>query len=178
MSFSLGPRVEIYISIRSCFLIEKADTMGRLFLVEYNKDPFLEYFQCIICRLRVAFLEDRILNVPDSTRGIFNKVFNVEVPDDERYHQELNGNTVADAYCVQCGELLGCKLIAVPEPSMYYREGRFVMRLEKLICGNDQDESDNEQDHGEDNEQNDDDQEAGADQVADGIDNVDLNADI
>ncbi|KAM3359911.1 hypothetical protein P3S68_019622 [Capsicum galapagoense] len=61
----------------------------------------------------------------------------VEVPSYEPYHRVVDGITRADAYCLVCRNLLGWKLIAVSQPCMFYREGRFVMKLEKLIYWDD-----------------------------------------
>ncbi|KAK4376014.1 hypothetical protein RND71_006691 [Anisodus tanguticus] len=91
----------------------KHNTMGRLFLAEYDQIPSEKYIHCGMCRTRVAFIEDDIaVDVSTSlTRGIYSKVFNVEVPaDDLSYHQQENGNTLVDTYCVKCGMLLGHKL--------------------------------------------------------------------
>ncbi|XP_059302096.1 protein yippee-like At3g08990 [Lycium ferocissimum] len=94
--------------------------MGRLFLVEYDQIPSHEYIHCGMCGTRVAFVEDRFAT------------FNVEVPENEIYHQQEHGPTLADTYCIKCGNLLGWKLIAVPQPNKYIKEGRFVMKLDQL----------------------------------------------
>ncbi|MCD7457788.1 hypothetical protein HAX54_036180 [Datura stramonium] len=143
--------------------------MGRPFILYYDEIPSHDCIHCRICRTRVAFIEDYFPNVNDLlSGGFFSKVFNVEVPEDERYHQAVDGKTRANTYCVGCGMLLGWKLIAVPKQSMYIREGGYLMRLHKLIywndvtlltflmgganeqAPNDQDGGANEQDHDQD----------------------------
>ncbi|XP_049409036.1 protein yippee-like At3g08990 [Solanum stenotomum] len=73
------------------------------------------------------------LPVQNGRTGVFNSVFNARFLNNVNYLRHVNGNTVADVYCVQCGMLLGLKLIAVPRPSQEIREGRFLMNLEKLV---------------------------------------------
>nr|XP_009591134.1 protein yippee-like At3g08990 [Nicotiana tomentosiformis]XP_016476747.1 PREDICTED: protein yippee-like At3g08990 [Nicotiana tabacum] len=124
-----------------------------------------------------------------SSGGIYHKVFNVQVLDDEKYLRLDNGYTLADAYCVGCGMLLGWKFIRVAQPSIYCKEGRFLMKLDKLIYWNNdvpmnnENQLDDEQGEGA-NEQVPNDQDGGAneqapnqdvDQLADGMDNIDLN---
>ncbi|KAH0659701.1 hypothetical protein KY289_028449 [Solanum tuberosum] len=75
--------------------------------------------------------------VPVESGGIFNRVFNVDVSDDLNNHETLNGSTIANAYCVQCGTMLGWKFIAIHQPEMYVREGRFFMNLYKLTSSSD-----------------------------------------
>ncbi|KAG5602967.1 hypothetical protein H5410_034337 [Solanum commersonii] len=70
-------------------------------------------------------------------QGIFTDMFNVEVPENESYHQLLEGNTVVDTFCVNCRDRLGWKFIAVPQGSRY-EEGQFLMMLEKLTYPNGQ----------------------------------------
>ncbi|CAN4100940.1 unnamed protein product [Withania somnifera] len=112
--------------------------MGRPFILYYDEIPSYNCIHCCICRTRVAFIKDYIPNVNDLlSGGYFSRVFNVEVPEEERYHQVVDGKTLADTYCNQCGMLLGWKLIAISQPSKYYREGKFYMRLNKLIYWND-----------------------------------------
>ncbi|PHU15931.1 hypothetical protein BC332_17136 [Capsicum chinense] len=68
--------------------------------------------------------------------GIFRGVFNVEVLQDANALHVVGGNTLADALCVQCGLLLGWRYIAVPQPSMSIRQGRFLMILHRLTYWN------------------------------------------
>ncbi|KAG5624625.1 hypothetical protein H5410_009843 [Solanum commersonii] len=53
--------------------------------------------------------------------------------DDVNDHLQQDVNTLANTSCVRCGTLLGWKFIAVPEPSMIIRAGRFCMRLMEEI---------------------------------------------
>uniref|UniRef100_M1DMT3 Fad NAD binding oxidoreductases n=1 Tax=Solanum tuberosum TaxID=4113 RepID=M1DMT3_SOLTU len=107
---------------------------------------------CYFCETRVAFIEDFIPNVRTIQQSeyfvvgrYFMKLFNVEVPEDKRYHQvEEDGRIVADTYCIKCGNLLGWKVIAIVKPSMFIREGVFIIRLSQ-IDPNNQDEGANEQ---------------------------------
>ncbi|KAK6788121.1 hypothetical protein RDI58_016646 [Solanum bulbocastanum] len=66
--------------------------------------------------------------VQNGRTGVFNSVFNLRFLNNANYLRHVNGNTVADVYCVQCGMALGLKLIVVPRPSQEIREGR-----EKLV---------------------------------------------
>ncbi|KAH0667113.1 hypothetical protein KY285_028319 [Solanum tuberosum] len=104
-------------SIRMWFLIQQF--MTRNDLVER---PPSDYIHCTL--------------VPVESGGIFNRVFNVDVSDLNN-HETLNGSTIANAYCVQCGTMLGWKFIAIHQPEMYVREGRFFMNLYKLTSSND-----------------------------------------
>ncbi|PHT31877.1 hypothetical protein CQW23_28214 [Capsicum baccatum] len=63
--------------------------------------------------------------------------FNVELLDRENNLRQVNGNTVADVHCGRCGRLLGLKLIVVPHPFQNISEGRFLMKLCKLVYWND-----------------------------------------
>ncbi|XP_019248625.1 PREDICTED: protein yippee-like At3g08990 [Nicotiana attenuata] len=127
--------------------------MGRIFLVEYDEFPEEDFFLCRICKTRIGLVEDHVDNVEDERRAVFNKVFNVEV-DKENHHKKENGKTVADTYCVKCGMLLGVKLITVPHPTIYFKQGRFLMKTDKLVYWNDDpmflDEGNNEHDHDQD----------------------------
>ncbi|XP_055829134.1 uncharacterized protein LOC129898572 isoform X2 [Solanum dulcamara] len=107
-------------------------------LVEYNGRPSSDYIHCNMCKTRVALVQDYILTGNDLvTAAFFNRLFNVEVSEDEPYKKVIDGKTLAETYCVQCRNLLGWKLIAVSQPSINYREGGFYMRLDKLIYWND-----------------------------------------
>ncbi|KAH0657612.1 hypothetical protein KY289_026360 [Solanum tuberosum] len=147
--------------------------MGRLFLVYYDEYPKEDFFHCIICKTRIGFVNKFIDYIDDyGITAVFHNVFNVQV-DVEKYHRQVNGNTVADTYCVKCGMLLGMKLIVVPYNNQIenIREGRFLMSAFELVYWNnklmfveedyeeeeeDDDGGTNEQDHdqgGETNEQ-------------------------
>ncbi|PHU15941.1 hypothetical protein BC332_17146 [Capsicum chinense] len=67
-------------------------------------------------------------------RGIFDRVFNVEVSEDVNDYRVINGYTLVDVFCFQCETLLWWQFFAVPQPSpsIYIRQGRFYMRLHKL----------------------------------------------
>uniref|UniRef100_M1DND1 Uncharacterized protein n=1 Tax=Solanum tuberosum TaxID=4113 RepID=M1DND1_SOLTU len=117
--------------------------------------------------------------VPVESGGIFNRVFNVEVSDDVNNHETLNGST-------QCGTMLGWKFIAIHQPEMYVREGRFFMNLDELTYWNEVtlldflSEGDNDQDGGANEENADQDGDANDQDldIAEGMGNIDLNANI
>lgn len=73
----------------------------------------------------------------DGINAVFHDVFNVQV-DEEKYHRQVNGNTIADTYCVKCGMLLGMKIIEVPYNNQIenIREGRFLMSASQLVYWN------------------------------------------
>lgn len=50
-----------------------------------------------------------LLQVQNDRIGVFNSVFNVQILDNVNYIRHVNGNTIADVYCVRCGMLLGLK---------------------------------------------------------------------
>ncbi|XP_060197215.1 protein yippee-like At3g08990 [Lycium barbarum] len=92
---------------------------------------------CNECKTRIGFVNDHIQIVQNGRTGVFEKVFNVQNLDSENHLRQVNCNAVADIYCAQCGMLLGLKLIAVPQPSIYVREGICLMDLDKLVYFND-----------------------------------------
>ncbi|CAN4098865.1 unnamed protein product [Withania somnifera] len=142
---------------------------------------------CSICKSQIAFVEDNVKIVQNGRTGVFNSVFNVQLLDRENYLRQVNGNTVADVYCARCGMQLGLKLIAVPRPSLDITEGRFLMKLVKLVYWNDDPMFFQEFDDGDvDIDQLLNDRDGGVnvehvpndpdvDQLADGMDNMDLN---
>ncbi|KAH0667130.1 hypothetical protein KY285_028336 [Solanum tuberosum] len=98
-----------------------------------------DYFHCR-CGTRVAFVKDYVEIDEELTfvlQGIFTDMFNVEVPENESYHQLLDGKTLVDTFCVNCMDRLGWKFIAVPQGSPY-EEGQFLMMLDKLNYTNGQ----------------------------------------
>ncbi|KAH0657610.1 hypothetical protein KY289_026358 [Solanum tuberosum] len=112
--------------------------MGRLFLVYYDEYPKEDFFHCIICKTRIGFVNKFIDYIDDyGITAVFQNVFNVQV-DAEKYHRQVNGNTIADTYCVKCGMLLGMKLIVVPYNNQIenIREGRFLMSAFQLVYWN------------------------------------------
>ncbi|KAH0659696.1 hypothetical protein KY289_028444 [Solanum tuberosum] len=144
--------------------------------------PFHDRIHCRRCRIRVALVSDYVQ--PVGPGGIFNRVFNVDVSDDVNDHLQQEVNTLANTYCVRCGTLLGWKFIAVPEPSMIIRAGRFCMRLHKLTLWNDvplhhlNQEQNANQDGGGDGQNTDlNEQVPNQDvDIAEGMGNIDLNA--
>ncbi|CAN4098862.1 unnamed protein product [Withania somnifera] len=113
--------------------------MGRHFILDFDEIQPSDCIYCRMCRVRVAFVEDYIGFLNDlMPEGIFNKMFNVQVPKDERYHHVRDGETLADTYCVGCGMLLGWKLIAVTQPCRFSKEGRFAMKLDNLSYWDDE----------------------------------------
>ncbi|KAH0750682.1 hypothetical protein KY290_029914 [Solanum tuberosum] len=132
--------------------------MGRVFLVYYDEHPKEDFFHCIICKTRIGFV-NKFIDYIDGygITAVFHNVFNVQV-DAEKYHRQVNGNTVADTYCVKCGMLLGKKLIVVPYNNQIenIREGRFLMSAFQLVYWNnklmfvDEDDDDEEEEEEDD----------------------------
>ncbi|KAM3374073.1 hypothetical protein P3S68_012787 [Capsicum galapagoense] len=98
-----------------------------------------DWIRCRRCRNPVVHIGNYLQ--PEKVQavlpvGIFRGVFNVEVLQDANALHVVGGNTLADALCVQCGLLLGWRYIAVPQPSMSIRQGRFLMILHRLTYWN------------------------------------------
>ncbi|KAL3336058.1 hypothetical protein AABB24_032004 [Solanum stoloniferum] len=81
------------------------------------------------CREQVTFFNNYIPMSLSRGIGLFNSVINVDVADNVSNHL---GITVANIYCSKCAKMIGWKIIAVTQPSMYITEGRFCMRLGEL----------------------------------------------
>ncbi|KAH0750051.1 hypothetical protein KY290_029283 [Solanum tuberosum] len=96
--------------------------------------PLYHTIHCRRCGNQVACTQDYIRLWP---RGLFNRVFNVVVRDNVKFHQRLLGTAVAKANCVQCGVTLGWKYIEVTPQNSLIREGKFLMILKKLCLWND-----------------------------------------
>ncbi|XP_049343444.1 uncharacterized protein LOC125807747 [Solanum verrucosum] len=114
------------------------DTMGFLYLVDFDEYPKEDVIHCIICKTGIGLANDFIDSMDYELTVVFHKMYNVQV-DEEKYHRQVNGNTVADTYCVKCGMLLGMKLIVVPysNRTVHFREGNFLMNaLELVDCNN------------------------------------------
>ncbi|XP_055832171.1 protein yippee-like At3g08990 [Solanum dulcamara] len=107
-------------------------------VITYTYDQVREedLIHCNVCKTQVGFVEDHLDIVQNGRTGVFKSVFNVKLLDSANYLRHVNGNTVADVYCVRCGMLLGLKLITVPRPSLEISEGRFLMNLDKLVYWN------------------------------------------
>ncbi|KAH0668369.1 hypothetical protein KY285_029575 [Solanum tuberosum] len=102
--------------------------------------PSFDYHFHCGCGSGVAFLKDYVGIDEELTcvlQGIFTDMFNVEVPENESYHHELDGETLVDTFYVNCRDRLGWKFIAVPQGSPY-QEGQFLMMLDKLTYTNGQ----------------------------------------
>ncbi|XP_049409025.1 uncharacterized protein LOC125872352 [Solanum stenotomum] len=128
-----------FVEIQLFFLLCKTEIQLYVFPNLIFRMPSSEYFHCT-CGTRVAFLKDYVGTddeLPYVLKGIFTDMFNIEVPENESYHQELDGNTVVDTFCVNCMDRLRWKFIAVPKGSRY-EEGQLLMMLEKLTYTNDQ----------------------------------------
>ncbi|XP_027773235.1 acidic leucine-rich nuclear phosphoprotein 32-related protein-like [Solanum pennellii] len=147
--------------------------MGFLYLVDLDEYPKEDIVHCNICETRIGLANDFIDSIDYEMTVVFHKMYNVQV-DEEKYHRQVNGNTVADTYCVKCGMLLGMKLIVVPysNQTVHHREGNFLMNaLELIDCNNklmyldetEEDEEYEEQDDADANE-HDHDQGGGADE--------------
>ncbi|KAH0659724.1 hypothetical protein KY289_028472 [Solanum tuberosum] len=91
--------------------------MVRCYSLEYQDViPLYDSIHCRKCRNQVACVHDYIRMV--WPRGIFNRLFNVLVPENENFHLGQFGTTVVNANCIGCGELIGWKIIAVTRQSM------------------------------------------------------------
>uniref|UniRef100_A0A3Q7H3M5 Yippee domain-containing protein n=1 Tax=Solanum lycopersicum TaxID=4081 RepID=A0A3Q7H3M5_SOLLC len=102
--------------------------MGFLYLVDLDEYPKEDIVHCNICETRIGLANDFIDSIDYEMTVVFHKMCNVQV-DEEKYHRQVNGNTVADTYCVKCGMLLGMKLIVVPysNQTLHHREEYFLM---------------------------------------------------
>ncbi|KAG5602953.1 hypothetical protein H5410_034323 [Solanum commersonii] len=149
-----------------------------------NERPSSDYIHCHRCSTRVALVEDYILTENNLLiAGFFDKLFNVDVAED--VPQVVNGNTIAKTCCVHCRNMLGWKLIAVSQLFRNFREG-FYTRLDELTYWNDVtlldflSEGDNDQDGGANEENADQDGDANDQDldIAEGMGNIDLNANI
>ncbi|KAF3679918.1 hypothetical protein FXO38_02550 [Capsicum annuum] len=67
---------------------------------------------------------------------VFTRVFNVRISDDVTDDPEIYGLTTAKVNCAKCGMLLGCRLIAVPQHFVLFREGRFCLGLNTISSWN------------------------------------------
>ncbi|XP_015078988.1 uncharacterized protein LOC107022939 [Solanum pennellii] len=148
--------------------------MGRN-LPQSNHVPSVHYFYCCGCRTHVAI----IYYIPTlrTISSMYLCRFRVVVAEDEPQHGVVHGMnlTVAVTYCVQCGNLLMWKILAVSQPSSVYRVGGSVMRLDALISCNSVTLFDFL--YGGNNEQAPNDQDGGADEEQDGdINEQDLGA--
>ncbi|XP_019069898.1 uncharacterized protein [Solanum lycopersicum] len=120
------------------FFLLSVDTMGFLYLVDLDEYPKEDIVHCNICETRIGLANDFIDSIDYEMTVVFHKMCNVQV-DEEKYHRQVNGNTVADTYCVKCGMLLGMKLIVVPysNQTLHHREEYFLMNaLELIDCNN------------------------------------------
>ncbi|KAM3374077.1 hypothetical protein P3S68_012791 [Capsicum galapagoense] len=109
--------------------------MGVVITFTDDQVPREDLIRCTDCKAQISFIEDHLKTVKNGRIGIFTNVFNVEVQDILKFSllRRVNGITVADVSCGRCGMLLGLKLIDVPRPSLDIREGRFLMKLFKLV---------------------------------------------
>ncbi|KAH0663351.1 hypothetical protein KY284_028282 [Solanum tuberosum] len=94
-----------------------------------------DYFHCR-CGTRVAFVKDYV-EIDEELTFVLQGIFTDITPENESYHQLLDGKTVVDTFCVNCMDRLGWKFIAVPQGSPY-EEGQFLMMLDKLNYTNGQ----------------------------------------
>ncbi|KAH0750025.1 hypothetical protein KY290_029257 [Solanum tuberosum] len=135
-------------------------------LPEYNHIPSVHYFYCCGCGAHVAI----IYYIPALRiiAQVYICRFRVEVEENEPQHGVIHGMnlTVAVTYCVQCGNLLMWKIIAVSQPSSVYRVGGSILRLDAVISWNNVTLFDFL--NGGNNEQAPNDQDGGADEEQDG----------
>ncbi|KAI3450432.1 hypothetical protein Pfo_007097 [Paulownia fortunei] len=87
--------------------------MGRIFVVEFQQ-PNPHYYFCKLCRTHIATAEGSncVLSAEDTeqSEGVFKEVVNVEV-DEPVHYRQVDDHTVADIYCVKCGDILGWKYV-------------------------------------------------------------------
>ncbi|TMX02223.1 hypothetical protein EJD97_022300 [Solanum chilense] len=94
------------------------------------------YIYCSNCEVRIARVQYYIPNVQDlDYGGYFERVFNVVILDQPKFHQQEDGNTLTtlNIYCTQCDMLLGWRLREATLPSKYFIRGRFFMKLDMLM---------------------------------------------
>ncbi|KAK4719957.1 hypothetical protein R3W88_018295 [Solanum pinnatisectum] len=142
-------------SIRIWFLIQQF--MMRQNLPEYNHIPSVHYLYCRHCRTQVATIHADTPTLPILSR------LRVVVREDERYPLVIDGMTLAGSYCVQCGNLLGGKLLR-PSVHVYLWDAIISwnnVTFFDLLFGGNNERAPNDQDGGADEEQ-DHDQNGGA----------------
>ncbi|XP_055831098.1 uncharacterized protein LOC129900197 [Solanum dulcamara] len=144
-SFESRSDLSIYINILFSFILYQY-----LSSIQFccGRMPPTHCIHCRVCRTRVAFIEDTaaIVRTGPFCRMILKRVFNVQVSDNVYYILLFGTATVANTNCVQCGTIIGSKFIAVTQQNIYFREGRFFMKWDKLSLSNEQ--VPNEQDVG------------------------------
>ncbi|KAG5589300.1 hypothetical protein H5410_039814 [Solanum commersonii] len=124
--------------------------MNRYYSLEYNTDaiPSNDTIHCHTywCRTQVASFNEYIPMSQSGVLGIFNRVFNVHVPDNMSYRLSESGTIVANTYCRQCGKMIGWKFITVQEPDMYVREENSEKNFQANEGNADQDGDSTDQD--------------------------------
>ncbi|KAL7115579.1 hypothetical protein ACP275_04G191200 [Erythranthe tilingii] len=85
-----------------------------------------KYFQCEACNTHIALAEDIYFFIPGERiieHGmVFHKLANVRIDEPINHHQ-LGRHTVADIYCIRCGNKLGWKYIKVCGLHIHHHAG-------------------------------------------------------
>ncbi|WJZ88840.1 hypothetical protein VitviT2T_008105 [Vitis vinifera] len=96
--------------------------MGRLFLVEFDQTPEVNFYCCRTCQAHIALSQDCFSRMEQLREGMFSNVVNVAV--DIRMEGFFQ---VEDIHCVRCNKPLGWRSISA-EPN-----GTFLLKLAHLL---------------------------------------------
>ncbi|PSS33598.1 Protein yippee-like [Actinidia chinensis var. chinensis] len=105
-------------------------------MIEFDQTPDVHFFLCCECRTHIALNQELLFTVIENDFGIFRNTVNVDVEDDPRRHSIVGIRTAADASCTRCSQLLGFKLIVIPDENMVIQAGRFILDLTRLLLWN------------------------------------------
>lgn len=106
--------------------------MGRVFTVHVEGRTY----NCGKCRTAVASVGgiiSRAFHCKNGKAYLFQNVVNVFFEAEENRRMTSGVHTVADVLCVQCGDRLGWKYLAVQENSQKYKEGKYVLERAKIV---------------------------------------------
>ncbi|KNA19702.1 hypothetical protein SOVF_058870 [Spinacia oleracea] len=96
-------------------------------------------YSCNSCWNPVASKEDLISKAYVALSGqafMFSNAMNMKVGNKIEKQLMTGKFTVADIYCIKCGQLLGWKYFRAHDPRQSYKEGNYVLERAKLLKGN------------------------------------------
>ncbi|KAJ0966211.1 hypothetical protein J5N97_027349 [Dioscorea zingiberensis] len=105
--------------------------MGRVFVVELEG----KVYTCLTCGTHLASADDLISKAFHCRHGkafLFSNVSNVSIGDPEERMMLSGMHTVADIFCVSCGQNVGWKYESAHEKSQKYKEGKFILERGKI----------------------------------------------
>ncbi|KAM7495439.1 hypothetical protein LguiB_030048 [Lonicera macranthoides] len=106
--------------------------MGRIFVVELEGRTY----RCKFCKTQLALAEDLVSRAFNCRRGkayLFNNVVNITVGPQEDRMMFSGMHTVADIFCVCCGQIVGWKYEVAHEKSQKYKEGKSVLERGRIL---------------------------------------------